>query len=468
MRIKNAKLKDKQVKLGKELEKAQKTAEEAKSKWESLRKERDFHKENYSKTVSEKQLIMADIKKLKELHKDFEEKISDLNKKYEHLYKQKSLKELENSKLISEKHKYEELNKKLQVELDKIESKPKEIVNEFKDEKIKMPDKNLKPGEFTPWPNDIRNNLFLMSTYSQLNSIPNCIKEIKAHKEGISCLAVHIKKHVVATGSDDKTFKLFNMQTYEEILSVSNCHTDYVSGVDIHPKGSYMVTSSGDNSIILMDLFNLKRKATFYDHNSIVWSVKFHDTGDFFASCSEDSQIRLYDINANKCRQIYTEHTASVNKVEFQPFTNYFASCSADKSISIWDIRAKFPVQNYYGHLSSINSFVFNSKGDKIYSCDSDGIIKTWDIRNVQEENSYFFYRKQKNSANCIEIDKSGTYIYVGFDSGDIGYINIQKDKEQGQFKGHEKSVNQLGINISNSHMYSVGNDGILKVWQLQ
>ena len=466
VRIKNAKLEDKLKKIEKELEIAGKTAEQAKSKWESLRKERDFHKENYYKTISEKQIIGSDIKKLKELHKDYSDKIQDLSKKYEHLYKQKSLRELENEKLRTDCSKLEQNISKMQREMEKMDSKPKEIIDS-KEEKIKMPEKKLKPGELTPWPSDLRNNLYLLQTYSQLNSIPNCIKEIKAHDKSVASLSVHIKKHVVATGGDDAKFKIFNMTNYEELASGEG-HTDYISGIDIHSKGSYLVTSSGDHTIKLWDLFNIKCKATFYDHNSIVWSVKFHDTGDFFVSCSEDSTVRVFDVNAMKCRDSFMGHSSSVNKVEFQPFTNYFATCSVDKTISIWDLRSKHPVQTYYGHLNSVNSVIFNPKGDKIHSCDSDGIIKTWDVRTVKEENSNFFYRKTKISANCIEIDKSESYLYVGLDNGEIGYINLQKDKEKNQFKAHERAVNQLGINLSNSHLYSVGGDGALKVWQLQ
>lgn len=90
------------------------------SQWESLRKERDFHKENFVKTVNEKDLIAKDIKSLQTLHEEFGSKIDDLKYKYEHLCKSKSLMELENDKLEKEKtFKSTEINK-LQFELEKV------------------------------------------------------------------------------------------------------------------------------------------------------------------------------------------------------------------------------------------------------------------------------------------------------------------------------------------------------------
>jgi hypothetical protein len=87
--IKNAKLEEKLERMRRELEKANKNADEVKSNWESIRKELNFHKENYLKTIQEKENINSDIKTLEKLHNDFISKISDLNLKYEHLCKNK-------------------------------------------------------------------------------------------------------------------------------------------------------------------------------------------------------------------------------------------------------------------------------------------------------------------------------------------------------------------------------------------
>jgi len=43
--------------MRRELEKANKNADEVKSNWESIRKELNFHKENYLKTIQEKEKI---------------------------------------------------------------------------------------------------------------------------------------------------------------------------------------------------------------------------------------------------------------------------------------------------------------------------------------------------------------------------------------------------------------------------
>ena len=77
----------------------------------------------------------------------------------------------------------------------------------------------IKTNMKTPWPKDIRNNLFLAQNYSSMNNTPSVSKTLRVHDKAISCVSVHIKKHVVATGSDDNSFKIFNMTNYEELAA---------------------------------------------------------------------------------------------------------------------------------------------------------------------------------------------------------------------------------------------------------
>lgn len=459
--IKNAKLEEKLNRMKNELEKANRNAEDAKSNWESLRKERDFHKENYHKTVQEKMNILNDIKTLNKLHQDFTSKISDLNLKYEHLCKNKSLMKLDLEKMKKEKEKKEKEILKLQEEINMLDLKSKK---ESKDQKIMaLPYKATRPGEKTPWPSDIRNNIFLLQNNSTFSSSPTQTgKVIKAYEKSASCMTVHIKKNVVATGGDDAIFKIYDMSKYEELASGS-FHTQYISSIDIHPKGSYLATASGDYTINLWDLLSLKVKAQF-SNDSVVWSCKFHDTGDFLLSCTDEGLIKLYDLNVCTQRSIYRGHTDSVNKINFQPFTNYFASCSSDKSISIWDMRMGLTVQTFYGHLNSVNDVVFNARGDMLYSCDADGIIKAWDIRKVSEVGTWFHY--PHIPVNCIEVEKTNNYLYCGYDNGYIGIVNLSKGELGNKIKAHEGPVNGIGINLTNSNMFTVGGDGNLLVWQ--
>lgn len=85
--------------MRKELAEAKITAEQAKSTWEKLRKERDFHKTHQTRVNGEKVTINNNIKKIKDLHEQYEERIDEIQKKLLATIKEKALLKLEKEKL---------------------------------------------------------------------------------------------------------------------------------------------------------------------------------------------------------------------------------------------------------------------------------------------------------------------------------------------------------------------------------
>jgi len=74
-------------------------AEEAKSTWEKLRKERDYHKTHQDRVNGEKVEINQTIKEIKASHEEVEDKIEEIKKKLLDTTKEKALLKLEKDKL---------------------------------------------------------------------------------------------------------------------------------------------------------------------------------------------------------------------------------------------------------------------------------------------------------------------------------------------------------------------------------
>lgn len=82
-----------------ELDTAKVIAEEAKSTWEKLRKERDYHKTHQDRVNGEKVEISAIIKEIKASHEEVEDKIEEVKKRLLDTTKEKAMLKLEKDKL---------------------------------------------------------------------------------------------------------------------------------------------------------------------------------------------------------------------------------------------------------------------------------------------------------------------------------------------------------------------------------
>jgi WD40 repeat protein len=58
-----------------------------------------------------------------------------------------------------------------------------------------------------------------LQNYTPLTLTGTATKTLKAHEKPASCLGVHIRKQIVATGGDDAVFKIYNMANHEELAS---------------------------------------------------------------------------------------------------------------------------------------------------------------------------------------------------------------------------------------------------------
>ena len=91
-------------------------------------------------------------------------------------------------------------------------------------------------------------------------------KKIDAHNNseprGIGGMALHAKKQIVATAGDDCTWKIWNLDNRENIMTGEG-HKDWISAIDFHPAGSHLVTGGGDKCIKVWDFINSSIAHTF-------------------------------------------------------------------------------------------------------------------------------------------------------------------------------------------------------------
>ena len=61
------------------------------------------------------------------------------------------------------------------------------------------------------------------------------LSTVKAHSQAISAIKFHPKKTVLATVSDDKSWKMFSFPAGELIMSGEG-HKDWIADCDFHPR----------------------------------------------------------------------------------------------------------------------------------------------------------------------------------------------------------------------------------------
>lgn len=93
----------------------------------------------------------------------------------------------------------------------------------------------------------------------------NLFKTFKGHLMGVTGLSYNTEKKILATCSDDSTWKLWSIPNGDLIMSGEG-HEDWASGVSFHPDNQFIATSSGDGTVKVWDILQAKCAITYNEH----------------------------------------------------------------------------------------------------------------------------------------------------------------------------------------------------------
>ncbi|MGJ3250240.1 MAG: NB-ARC domain-containing protein [Elainellaceae cyanobacterium] len=200
---------------------------------------------------------------------------------------------------------------------------------------------------------------------------------LRGHTSSVCSVAV--RSHLLASGSDDQTVKLWNIETGECVQTFCG-HTSRVWSVAFGPDGKTLASSSEDSTVKLWDIESGQCTTTLRGHTSWVCSVAFSPTGHHLVTGSYDQTAKIWDLRTNRCVRTLKGHDAWVWAVAFSPDGQLIATGSGDHTVKLWDINQASCVQTFYGHTSRVWSVAFSPNGRKIASASSDRTVKIWDI----------------------------------------------------------------------------------------
>ena len=292
--LRNLELDEQAKALQFEVAKMRDVAAKAQGTWDKFRKERDFHRMHHKRVVQEKSKLVTDMKRLRNHYTAYEPTMKQLREKYEIAMKEKMLMRLERDRMQS---KVEALEAHVES-LEQVSSRPAAGSktdsggSQTDGGKRKSPAKGgrrVRKGTDTPMPTDgnIDNPYWDKEFEPVAAERAQLAKTFKGHNNAVASVAFHPRKQILATVSDDETWKLWSVPNGDLIMSGEG-HKEWVSGVSFHPKGTHLATSSGDSTVKIWDFATASCAATMTDHTQPVWAVDFHHSGDFLASSSMD------------------------------------------------------------------------------------------------------------------------------------------------------------------------------------
>jgi len=263
------------------------------------------------------------------------------------------------------------------------------------------------------------------------------------------------------------TTKLWNVKTGQEIRTIKG-YGDSVASVSFSSGSKTLAAFSYDNGIIkLWNVETGKEIRTLNGHRKSVSSVSFSPDGKTLASGSNDNTIKLWNVETGEEIHTLKGHDTSYNgvrSVNFSPDSKTLASGSPDRTVKLWNVETGKEIRTLKGDNSSVESVNFSPDGKTLASGYDDGTIKIWDVKTGKE---ILTLKHHKWAVISVSFSPDGKTLASGSSDSTVKLWNVEKEKEiRTLTDDHILQIVSFSPD-SKTLAYSTGG-GTIKLWNIK
>ncbi|HEV3144844.1 MAG TPA: AAA family ATPase, partial [Gemmataceae bacterium] len=294
---------------------------------------------------------------------------------------------------------------------------------------------------------------------SRSKSIPG-----KGHAGDITSVSFSTDGKVVATASWDKTIKLWNVASGEELLTLSG-HGGVVSYVLFADDGNTLATASWDKTVYLWRLPGGEPIGSLKGHTGVVTSLAYSPDGSRLASCGWDKTVRLWEVRRQTELKALEGHERMVTSVAYAPNGLLLASGSWDKTVRLWEPSSGKTVAVLKGHSGDITSVAFSRDGKTLASGSLDHSVKLWDMETKKERATL---RGHGGEVTSVAFSRDGRFLATASWDRTVKLWNFETGELRATLQGHNGVVTSIAFAPDSRQLASCSLDHTVKIWDLE
>jgi len=277
-----------------------------------------------------------------------------------------------------------------------------------------------------------------------------CEKQLSKHSKLITRMAISPDRKQIATSSNDKTIRLWDIEEEKDsvfrkwelndyssinnitfftnsskfissgnptfiydISSDDTLNLDYVTQLVSVSKDNQNVILVDGNSFVIYNIHTRKYSLPIKAHNSQIRSATFSPDGKKILTTSEDGYIKEWSVENGDSIRSFRGHKSAVTSASYSPNGSFIVSAS--KEIRIWDIKTGDCIDSIQKNDMFYRSIVFNQKGNSFLTATGDNKIILLDMNSLKMKR---IYQDHTDAVNSIAFNNDESCIISSSDDG--------------------------------------------------
>ena len=255
------------------------------------------------------------------------------------------------------------------------------------------------------------------------------------------------------------------------------------------PNHSLLISTSSNGALELWQPFENRKPIQIIrnDNESPIYTAAWSPDGDYLAAAMNRKEIHLYKLVDNELEEIMIfntldtkhggQHTKQILTLSWSPDGKWLVSAGIDKMINVWNVENVNNVKHARSFLSAhydyVRKIVWNKSSSHFFSCSDDGTVKLWKYNGSNFNEEQFIIVKpgeDNNAILSIAWHPNQNLLAAGLRDDTLALIEYDENYRMKIIsceKYHKGRIWDLCWDNTGRYLFSVGNEGKLKVYQL-
>ncbi|MBD2215333.1 hypothetical protein H6G27_36835 [Nostoc linckia FACHB-104] len=244
---------------------------------------------------------------------------------------------------------------------------------------------------------------------------------LNGHSSWVQALALTLDGKYVISGSLDRTLKVWNWQTGEELRTL-NGHSYSVKALALTPDGKYVISGSHDNTLKVWNWQTEEELRTLNGHSYSVNALALTPDGKYVISGSVDNTLKVWNWQTGEELRTLNGHSSYVNAIALTPDGKYVISGSYDKTLKVWNWQTGEELRTLNGHSYSVEALALTPDGKYVISGSYDKTLKVWNWQTGEVIASFI----GESPIYCCAVAPDGVRVVAGDASGRVYFLRLQ------------------------------------------